>query len=394
MKGIVLAGGTGSRLFPLTKITNKHLLPIYDKPMIYYPIQTLVDAGIRDILIVTGGKNSGDFLRLLANGKQFGLKHINYTYQEGEGGIADALALAEHFADGQKICVVLGDNIIEGNIRAAADDFRAQAARRPHPAEGSAPTPSASAWPKSPATGSSASRRSRAHPKSNYAVTGIYMYDATVFDKIQTLVPSGRGELEITDVNNAYIREGTMTFSFLDGWWTDAGTFDSLLRAANLVAQSAAGAQRSRLAKCGARDGGSRLPTRAWRPLGDLRTGASRVREGHRRRDRLARFARPDRRRARASRSRSGPTTAATSWKCSASATGWRRISRRAHAVSAALNYPGTIKAFHFHLHQTDCWTPVHGHVPGGAGGSARRLAHLRRAQYALRRARCGPGRS
>src|SRR3974377_2598200 len=126
MKGIVLAGGTGSRLFPLTKITNKHLLPIYDRPMIYYPIEALVAAGIRDILLVTGGRNSGDFLRLLANGKEFGLKHLNYTYQEGEGGIADALSLAEHFADGQKICVVLGDNIIEGNIRAAADRFRAQ----------------------------------------------------------------------------------------------------------------------------------------------------------------------------------------------------------------------------------------------------------------------------
>src|SRR5438105_3471569 len=126
MKGIVLAGGTGSRLFPLTKITNKHLLPIYDRPMIYYPIQTLVDAGIQEILIVTGGRNSGDFLRLLANGKQFGLQHINYTYQEGEGGIADALGLAEHFADGQKICVVLGDNIIEGNILEAANRFRQQ----------------------------------------------------------------------------------------------------------------------------------------------------------------------------------------------------------------------------------------------------------------------------
>ena len=127
MKGVVLAGGTGSRLFPLTKITNKHLLPIYEKPMIYYPIETLVDAGIRDILIVTGGKNAGDFLRLLANGKQFGLSHIDYTYQEGEGGIADALALAEHFADGQKLCVILGDNIVEASIRKAADDFRQQA---------------------------------------------------------------------------------------------------------------------------------------------------------------------------------------------------------------------------------------------------------------------------
>src|SRR5688500_91837 len=126
MKGVVLAGGSGSRLFPLTKITNKHLLPIYDRPMIYYPIQTLVDAGIQDIMIVTGGRNSGDFLRLLANGKEFGLKHINYTYQEGEGGIADALALAEHFADGQKVCVVLGDNLIEGSIREAVSRFRAQ----------------------------------------------------------------------------------------------------------------------------------------------------------------------------------------------------------------------------------------------------------------------------
>src|SRR2546425_7584950 len=126
MKGVVLAGGTGSRLFPLTKITNKHLLPIYDKPMIYYPIQTLVEAGIKDILVVTGGKNAGDFLRLLANGKHFGLAHIDYTYQEGEGGIADALALAEHFADGQKLCVILGDNIIERDIRQAADAFQQQ----------------------------------------------------------------------------------------------------------------------------------------------------------------------------------------------------------------------------------------------------------------------------
>ncbi len=238
MKGVVLAGGTGSRLFPLTKITNKHLLPIYDRPMIYFPIQTLVDAGIRDILIVTGGRNSGDFLRLLANGKQFGLNHINYTYQEGEGGIADALALAEHFADGQKICVVLGDNIIEGNIREAAEQFREQ------PRGGhillkevtDAERFGVAELGEGLITGIEEKPR---QPKSNYAVTGIYMYDATVFDKIKTLVPSRRGELEITDVNNAYIREGTMTFSFLEGWWTDAGTYDSLLRAANLVAQSA-----------------------------------------------------------------------------------------------------------------------------------------------------------
>ena len=234
MKGVVLAGGTGSRLFPLTKITNKHLLPIYDRPMIYFPIQTLVNAGIRDILIVTGGRNSGDFLRLLANGKQFGLAHINYTYQEGEGGIADALALAEHFADGQKICVVLGDNIIERDIAEAAERFRKQ------PAGAHILLKEVSDAERFGVAEVSGSRivgieEKPPQPKSNYAVTGIYMYDATVFDKIKTLVPSGRGELEITDVNNAYIREGTMTYSKLEGWWTDAGTFDSLLRAANLV---------------------------------------------------------------------------------------------------------------------------------------------------------------
>jgi glucose-1-phosphate thymidylyltransferase len=236
MKGIVLAGGTGSRLFPLTKITNKHLLPIYDRPMIYYPIQTLVDAGIQDIMIVTGGRNSGDFLRLLANGKEFGLKH-NYTYQEGEGGIADALALAEHFADGQQICVVLGDNIIEGSIRAAADQFRSQAAGAHILLK---EVPDAERFGVAEVSGGKilGIEEKPRSPKSNYAVTGIYMYDATVFEKIKTLVPSGRGELEITDVNNAYIAEGNMTFSFLDGWWTDAGTFDSLLRATNLVAQS------------------------------------------------------------------------------------------------------------------------------------------------------------
>jgi glucose-1-phosphate thymidylyltransferase len=240
MKGIVLAGGTGSRLFPLTKITNKHLLPIYDRPMIYFPIQTLVDAGIQDIMVVTGGRNSGDFLRLLANGKEFGLKHIHYTYQEGEGGIADALALAEFFADGDKICVVLGDNIIQGDVRAAADRFRRQA-------QGAhillKEVPDAERFGVAEVSGDRiiGIEEKPAHPKSNYAVTGIYMYDSTVFDKIKTLVPSGRGELEITDVNNAYVREGSLTFSFLSGWWTDAGTFDSLLRAANLVKESTTG---------------------------------------------------------------------------------------------------------------------------------------------------------
>jgi glucose-1-phosphate thymidylyltransferase len=236
MKGVILAGGKGTRLYPLTKITNKHLLPIYDKPMIYYPIEKLVEAGIRDILIVTGGNYAGDFLQLLGNGRQFGLTSLNYTYQEGEGGIADALALAEHFADGQKICVILGDNIVEHSILDAVTEFRKQPKgarimlKEVHDPE---------------RFGVAEIRRGHITqieekprtPKTNYAVTGLYMFDATVFDKIRTLEPSARGELEITDVNNAYIREGTMTFSLLEGWWTDAGTFDSLLRASTLVAQ-------------------------------------------------------------------------------------------------------------------------------------------------------------
>jgi glucose-1-phosphate thymidylyltransferase len=235
MKGIVLAGGTGSRLSPLTKITNKHLLPIYDRPMIYFPIETLVDAGIEEILVVTGGRNSGDFLRLLANGKEFGLKHLNYAYQEGEGGIADALSLAEHFAEGDRICVILGDNIIEGSIRQAVDAFRNQpAGARILLKE----VPDAERFGVAEISGDRilGIEEKPSKPKSNLAVTGFYLYDNTVFTKIKTLVPSQRNELEITDVNNAYIREGTMAFSYLEGWWTDAGTFDSLLRATNLVA--------------------------------------------------------------------------------------------------------------------------------------------------------------
>ena len=239
MKGVVLAGGLGTRLDPLTRITNKHLLPVYDKPMIYYPIETLVNAGMSDILIVTGGQNAGDFLRLLGNGKDFGLKHINYTYQEGEGGIAEALELAEHFSDGHKICVVLGDNLIEGNIVGAAQAFRDQ--------EGGArillkAVPDAERFGVAEIRGDRimAIEEKPSRPQSNYAVTGIYMYDATVFDKVNTLEPSRRGELEITDVNNLYIREGTMTFSMLEGWWTDAGTIDSLQRASTLVAETGA----------------------------------------------------------------------------------------------------------------------------------------------------------
>ena len=239
MKGIVLAGGLGTRLGPLTRITNKHLLPIYDKPMIYYPIETLVNAGITDILVVTGGQNAGDFLRLLGNGKEFGLKHINYTYQEGEGGIAEALDLAEHFADDEEICVILGDNIIQGNIVDAVNDFRGR--------DGGAKVilkdvPDAERFGVAEMNGDRivGIEEKPKQPKSNYAVTGIYMYDATVFGKIATLEPSARGELEITDVNNLYIAEGTLTYSILNGWWTDAGTVDSLRRATNLVAETGA----------------------------------------------------------------------------------------------------------------------------------------------------------
>jgi len=239
MKGVILAGGLGTRLYPLTKVTNKHLLPVYDKPMIYYPIQTLINAGIDDILIVTGGNNAGDFLRLLGNGKEFGLKHINYTYQEGEGGIAEALGLAEFFAAGDKICVVLGDNIIENNIRKAVEAFRKQ--------RGGArimlkevPDPQRFGVPELRRDQVVRIEEKPKNPKSNYAVIGIYFYDGAVFDIIKTLKPSDRGELEISDVNNLYIEKGMMTWDLLEGWWTDAGTFESLLRANQLVAQTGA----------------------------------------------------------------------------------------------------------------------------------------------------------
>jgi glucose-1-phosphate thymidylyltransferase len=239
MKGIVLAGGTGSRLNPLTRVTNKHLLPVYDKPMVYYPIQTLVDAGIHEILLVTGGKNAGEFLRLLGNGRHFGLKHIHYTYQEGEGGIAEALGLAEHFADGESICVVLGDNIIENNVRGAVENFKTQSSGAKILLK---EVQDANRFGVAEIRGKRVvSIEEKPHnPKSNYAVIGIYLYDATVFHKIRRLKPSGRGELEITDVNNFYIEEGKLTYEILDGWWTDAGTFDSLLRANNLVAETRA----------------------------------------------------------------------------------------------------------------------------------------------------------
>lgn len=239
MKGIVLAGGLGSRLRPLTSVTNKHLLPVYDQPMIYYPIQILVNAGITDIMIVTGGNSAGDFLKLLGNGKAFGLKHLNYTYQEGEGGIAAALGLVEHFAAGNPVCVILGDNIIEGNIVEAVQDYRRQGTGAKILLK-EVPDPQRFGVPKLEGTSVVRIDEKPDAPQSQYAVIGIYMYDAKVFDIIRTLKPSGRGELEITDVNNAYIDRNELTWNELEGWWTDAGTFESLLHASKLVAETGA----------------------------------------------------------------------------------------------------------------------------------------------------------
>lgn len=239
IKGVVLAGGTGSRLHPLTRITNKHLLPVHSLPMIFYPIQALVNAGIEEILIVTGGQNAGDFLRLLSNGKDFGLRHINYTYQEGERGIADALRLAKYFADGQRVCVILGDNIIENNIREAAEKFLSQD-RGAHVILKEVEDPERFGCPEILDGAIVRIDEKPKRPKSKYAVTGIYFYDHTVFEKADRLRPSWRGELEITDLNNMYIEEGILTHSVLNGWWTDAGTFESLRRATNLVAETGA----------------------------------------------------------------------------------------------------------------------------------------------------------
>jgi glucose-1-phosphate thymidylyltransferase len=239
MKGIILAGGLGTRMYPLTKITNKHLLPVYDKPMIYYPLQALVNAGIEDILIVTGGNYAGDFLRLLGNGHEFGLKHINYTYQEGEGGIAAALILAEFFAGKDKICVILGDNVIEKNIRGAVEAFERQKEGARIMIKG-VPDPQRFGVPVLKGDKIVKIEEKPKSPQSPYAVTGIYMYDNRVFDIIKTLRPSGRGELEITDVNNAYIEKEQLSCDVLDGWWTDAGTFESLLKASQLVAETGA----------------------------------------------------------------------------------------------------------------------------------------------------------
>ena len=239
MKGVILAGGLGTRLYPLTKITNKHLLPVYDRPMIYYPIQALVNAGVQDIMIVTGGRKSGDFLSLLGNGSEFGLKHLNYTYQEGEGGIAEALGLCEHWAAREKICVVLGDNIIQYNVAKAVRDFeRQERGAKIMLKEVHDPQRFGVAELDGERVISIAEKPK--HPKSNLAVIGIYLYDGRVFEVIKQQRPSDRGELEITDVNNWYLAEGSMTYEVLPGWWTDAGTFESLHRASKLVAEGGA----------------------------------------------------------------------------------------------------------------------------------------------------------
>ncbi len=233
MKGVILAGGLGSRLFPLTKVTNKHLLPVYNKPMIYYPIQTLVDAGIKDILLVTGGNSAGDFLRLLGNGKEFGLRRIHYAYQEGEGGIAQALGLAEHFIDGDLCTVVLGDNIIEDNIAPYVRKFeKTGKGARLLLKQVPDPTRFGVAEIKNGKVTNIIEKPK--NPKSPYAVVGIYMYDSAIFDIIRTLKPSKRGELEITDVNMAYLKRGGLEYDILKGYWSDAGTFESLFRASCL----------------------------------------------------------------------------------------------------------------------------------------------------------------
>jgi len=234
MKGVILAGGLGTRLGPLTRITNKHLLPIYSCPMIFYPITTLVEAGIKEILIVTGGNHAGEFLRLLGNGSEFGLKDIDYTYQKGEGGIADALRLAEHFADKDKIVVVLGDNIVQKPIRKYVEKFRRQEkGARILIKEVQAPSRFGVVEFKGKKIVSIEEKPKR--PKSRYAVTGIYMYDSQIFDIIRTLNPSSRGEYEITDVNNLYLKKGQLRHDILDGWWTDCGSPESLYRASSLV---------------------------------------------------------------------------------------------------------------------------------------------------------------
>jgi glucose-1-phosphate thymidylyltransferase len=239
MKGVVLCGGTGSRLDPLTRVTNKHLLPIFDRPMVFFPIQTHVDAGIRDIMLVTGGNNAGDFVPLLGNGADFGLKHLNYTYQKGAGGIAEALGLCREFVGGDPVAVVLGDNVFSPSVRAHLEPWAREPSR-----DGAVvflkevPDPARFGVAELDGDRVVGIEEKPKAPKSPWAVTGLYIYDARVFEIIGRQKPSGRGELEITDVNNAYREMGKLTACRLPGdvRWTDAGTFESLHRANLLVA--------------------------------------------------------------------------------------------------------------------------------------------------------------
>lgn len=241
VKGVILAGGLATRLYPLTHATNKHLLPIYDQPMVYYPIQTLVSAGIDDVMIVTGGPHAGDFLRVLRNGKAFGLRHLEYTYQENEGGIAEALGLCEEFADGEPVCVILGDNTTDADIRPSVESFESGALlflrRVEDPERFGCPV-----FDPEDASRILEIEEKPREPKSPYAVTGLYIYDAMVFDFIRRLEPSDRGELEITDVNNFYLQEGRLHWVELGGFWSDAGTIESLYRTSSYWAEKKLGA--------------------------------------------------------------------------------------------------------------------------------------------------------
>lgn len=237
IKGVVLAGGLGTRLSPLTDATNKHLLPVYDKPMVFYPIEKLVKAGLTQIMVVTGGPHAGDFVKVLRNGERLGLKEVHYAYQEGEGGIAAALKLTEHFVGEDRVCVILGDNIFEADLTQSVKSFMEQPeGARIFLKEVKDPE----RFGVAEVEGSKVVRieEKPKEPKSKLAVTGIYLYDNQVFEIARTLKPSGRGELEITDVNNRYVEMGTLTWEPLPGWWTDAGTFDSLRRATNLEADT------------------------------------------------------------------------------------------------------------------------------------------------------------
>lgn len=236
MKGVILAGGLGTRMDPLTRVTNKHLLPVFNQPMIHYPIQTLIDAGIKKILIVTGGNSAGDFLKLLGNGEDYGINDIHYAYQKGEGGIADALRLAEHFVGQDRFIVVLGDNVFDGSIKEYVKQFAKQK-------EGArllikkVDKPERFGVVKFQGNKIGSIIEKPKKPPSHFAVTGLYMYDRKAFDFIRKLKPSLRGELEITDVNNMYLKKGLLEYSILKGHWTDCGTFESLYRANILVAR-------------------------------------------------------------------------------------------------------------------------------------------------------------